>query len=96
MNENIPKLTLAKRDDEWWIIGIPNADVPEYGPYATKLLADEDRVGLLRTYRYEDTPGFVTVDKRRREKPKATTKPQAAVTINSQAAATKRRQTKLF
>jgi len=47
-----------KRDDEYWI---KDGD-EEYGPYDTKKEADEDRIGMQRFIKYEDEPGFVTIE----------------------------------
>lgn len=51
----LPKLKLERRRDGWWIVGLPNRDAPECGPYADRGEAVEDRDGLLRTYRFGRT-----------------------------------------
>ncbi len=47
----LPDLTLTRREDGWWIVGLPAANCPENGPYRTKAEADEDRQGLLRYFK---------------------------------------------
>ena len=51
----IPKteMTLQKRKDGWWILHVPDS-ITEYGPYDTKDEAEEDRVGLARTFQMLD------------------------------------------
>lgn len=44
------KLKLAKREDGWWITGLPDPSCPESGPYDRKADADDDRRGLERFY----------------------------------------------
>lgn len=41
-------MRLIRREGEWWIVGTPTPDVPEYGPYRTRAEADEDRQGVQR------------------------------------------------
>ena len=48
------------RDGEWWITG-QDLEV-ECGPYDTKAEAESDRIGMQRTLRLEDKPGFITSD----------------------------------
>ena len=45
----------------WWIVG-DEEDGP-YGPYAEKKDAEKDRLGLLRTAKYEHLKGFITTTK---------------------------------
>lgn len=59
-----PELRTVRRADGWFVVGLPNADAPECGPYGTRAEADADRVGLQRTYRHGDRRGFVTCDPR--------------------------------
>lgn len=42
----------------WWILGYEEP----LGPYNTRAEANEDRLGLIRTERFKDEPGFVTTD----------------------------------
>lgn len=58
----VPQLKIEPRGSEWWITG--GAD--DYGPYTRRAEADDDRRGLLRTLRFQDEPGFVSVDPRPR------------------------------
>ena len=44
----------------WWILG--DEDAGPMGPYVTEAEAEEDCKGLIRSDRYGDEPGFVTVD----------------------------------
>ena len=50
------KLTIKRMGKRYWIIG---SDEP-IGPYDTMAEAHEDRKGLLRFYKFEDKPGYVT------------------------------------
>jgi hypothetical protein len=52
----IHKLKLEKREDGYWIVGYPLS--VECGPYKTRAEADDDRMGLERTIKYGDDPGF--------------------------------------
>ncbi len=50
-------------DGKWWFTGdLPSGRPVEYGPYDTKAEAEADARGLVRTYRFEDEPGFVTTE----------------------------------
>lgn len=60
----LPNLTLAKLASGWWILGIPEA--PPAGPYNTRAEAEASRRGMLRFFRFEDKPGYVTSDPRMR------------------------------
>jgi len=53
----------VKREDGWWIVDVPNA--PDCGPYDSKREAEDDRRGMERFEKFEDRPGFVTVDRKR-------------------------------
>ena len=55
------KLVTRKLGSHWWITGDEKAG--HIGPYDTKAEAEDDRRGLTRSNRYEDEPGFVTIDK---------------------------------
>lgn len=50
----LPKYKFSERSDGWWMIG-SNGD--ECGPYETRKLADEDRLGLLRFY--SENPEYI-------------------------------------
>ena len=54
------KLKTRKLGSHWWILG-DDVDGP-YGPYKTKGDADSDRVGILQFERFQDEPGFLTVE----------------------------------
>lgn len=61
-------MRIAKRDDGWWIIGIPSSEAgsdraSHCGPYRTKAEAADDRLGLERFFREHPVcetclPGF--------------------------------------
>ena len=56
-------LTLAKRTDGYWIVGLEDDGRPlDCGPYSSKAEAEDDRRGLERSAKYEDRKGFVTAD----------------------------------
>ena len=76
--DELPKLSLTRKADGWWIVGLRAADCPEAGPYDTRREADLDRVGLLRTYRFEHVPGFVTCDRGRGRSRGGTAAPKTA------------------
>ena len=57
MND-IPELVTVEEAGQWYILG--PWDKP-CGPYKTKADAEEIRRGLLRTYKYHNEIGFITV-----------------------------------
>ena len=61
----IPRLTIEPRPDGFWITGAAG----DYGPYARRAEADDDRRGLIRTARFADEPNYVTVDGPARTEP---------------------------
>jgi len=58
----LPNLTLAKLATGWWILGLP--DAPPAGPYDRKADAESDRRGMLRFFKWENRPGYITSDPR--------------------------------
>jgi hypothetical protein len=54
------KLSVERREDGWWITGLPCSDVPASGPYSRRDDAEDDRRGLERTFRYWDDPSYFT------------------------------------
>lgn len=59
----VVKMKSVKRADGWWITNVPECE--DCGPYATKADADEDRLGLERTFANWDNRAFWTSDKRK-------------------------------
>jgi hypothetical protein len=57
----IPRLTCQKLGPRWWILGM--GDYGPVGPYDRHGDAEDDRRGLIRFFRHQDEPGFVTVTK---------------------------------
>ncbi|KKM27170.1 hypothetical protein LCGC14_1577440 [marine sediment metagenome] len=58
-------MTTERRENgEWWVID-PTGILDDMGPYRTKADAESDRRGVERFNRFENRPGFVTVDDRR-------------------------------
>ena len=58
----VNRLTTAKvikRESQWYIIGLLCG---ECGPYDDKDVAREDALGLERTYKHCDEPGFITCE----------------------------------
>jgi hypothetical protein len=53
----------VKRPDGWWIT--ENDDGEDYGPYGTKVEAEDDIRGLKRYDKYGHLRSFWTTDKRR-------------------------------
>ena len=51
-----PPLNLTRKADGWWITGLDD----DCGPYATRADADDDRRGLIRFFRFENDPEFVS------------------------------------
>jgi hypothetical protein len=62
----IPKMHCKRRDDKWWILGVPETDPEGCGPYDVKADAEEDMHGLERFYQHLDEPRFFTTDSRKR------------------------------
>jgi len=58
----IPSLKIKRLGKFFWILGL--GDFGPVGPYDNKGRANEDRKGLIRFFRHENEPGFVTVDKK--------------------------------
>jgi len=52
----VPRLTATKLGSAWWILG----DDEPMGPYPNRAEADDSRRHVLRFYRYQDEPGFIT------------------------------------
>jgi len=62
MKSRTVRLTTAKverQGNEWFITGLPCGTC---GPYSDEETAMDDALGLERTYKYHDKPGFVTCD----------------------------------
>jgi len=55
-----PELTTVNRAGAWWILGMDDGPI---GPYSRRADADDDRRGLLRFAKFENRPGYVTIDK---------------------------------
>lgn len=56
------RLKTEKFGKSWWIVG--DGDFGPYGPYKTKSEAEDDRIGLIRTWRRRDEPDMITTDRR--------------------------------
>ena len=62
MVQPAPKLLAEKRNDDWWITGLPELGYPECGPYDTKAEAMDDLRGLVRFFKYGHDREFWTSD----------------------------------
>ncbi len=60
----VPRLLTKRLGAWWWIVG--DEDAGPMGPYHTKAEADDDRRGLLRTYR--DDPDIYSLDQKKGKK----------------------------
>jgi hypothetical protein len=59
---------LVKRDDGWWIINAEGAAC-DCGPYPDERSAESDAKGMANFMKYQNKPGYITSEKKKRSKP---------------------------
>ncbi len=53
-------MKIVKKSDGYWIKKIPDSE--DCGPYKTKEDAEDTMRGLERFFKYQDEPGFITIE----------------------------------
>lgn len=55
-------MELQSKGDCWWIVGVPDDEYPECGPYDTKSEAASDMRGLKRYFKNINNRSFFTYE----------------------------------